>query len=296
MVDSKKAVFKTLLYSDIFDFPLTYKELWRFFIHDSLLRKEEFDATLSLMVQTKIVLKKEGFYCLFDRASLIAKRASMKLYAEKKLHKAKHVAKYIAMIPSVIFVGVSGNVAASNADKLDDIDFFIITKKGTLWITRLFAILVLEILGVRRRRNQQQIADTICVNMLVDEKGIAFSPDRQDLFTAYEVVLLKPLFEKNNSYHKFIKANAWVGKFMPNAIDTKILRYKDIKKKNKLRYLTTQLLFPLEFCAKILQLWLINKHKTTETISDSILAFHPIDYRKLTLRRFSERLKKYEAL
>lgn len=87
-------------------------------------------------------------------------------------------------------------------------------------------------------------------------------------------------------------------KFEPNVLkDIKILRYKDIKKKKKfLNSIIVQLIFPLEYCVKILQLWLINKHKTTEAVSDRLLAFHPIDYRKRTLAELSKRLEAYGAV
>ena len=37
----------------------------------------------------------------------------------------------------------------------------------------------------------------------------------------------------------------------------------------------------------------MKNHRTKELISDSILAFHPIDYRGIILRKYNQRLKRY---
>ena len=317
MDNNKKAVLKTLLYSDIFDFPLTYDELWRFLISDSSIdpfgksqilgrglrinakQSRSIDATIfdnatEDLLQKKIIVRKESFYCLPKRESIIEKRKRQRSYVKKKLVIAKRVSTYLSLIPTISFIGVSGNVAAGNAQKDDDIDFFIVAIKHTIWTTRFFVLVILEILRRRRRRGQKNVSDTICVNMIIDESSFKFSSDRHDLFTAHEIVQLRPLFTRSSIADMHLAVNTWVKKFMPNSIDTKILRYKDIKQGKEFRkFLLIQLIYPFEYCAKMLQLWLINKHRTTETVSDNFIAFHPIDYRKRTLAELSRRLKAY---
>jgi hypothetical protein len=53
------------------------------------------------------------------------------------------------------------------------------------------------------------------------------------------------------------------------------------------------LLFFVEIFAKRFQLWYIKRHITLEKISDKVLAFHPLDYRKVVEQGFSKRLEKY---
>ena len=37
-----------------------------------------------------------------------------------------------------------------------------------------------------------------------------------DLFTAHEIIQLIPIFERDNAYNKFIKANSWINSVFPN--------------------------------------------------------------------------------
>jgi hypothetical protein len=107
-----------------------------------------------------------------------------------------------------------------DADKEDDIDFFIITKKDTLFKTRLLVLLALQLLGLRRKRLEKNPADKICVNFLIDETKLSFSKDKRDIYTAHEILQIKPLFFRDNIYSRFLKANTWVYNFLPNAISS----------------------------------------------------------------------------
>ena len=58
-------------------------------------------------------------------------------YSESKLQIAKRASKLISKVPTVLFVGITGSLAMMNADKDSDIDLIIITKRNTLWTTRM---------------------------------------------------------------------------------------------------------------------------------------------------------------
>jgi len=49
----------------------------------------------------------------------------------------------------------------------------------------------------------------------------------------------------------------------------------------------------VEYICKVVQLWYMKKHRTSEVISDSILRFHPNDARVWIKRKLAARLKKY---
>jgi hypothetical protein len=48
-----------------------------------------------------------------------------------------------------------------------------------------------------------------------------------------------------------------------------------------------------EHVAKGLQQFYMKSHITKETVSSTVLAFHPIDYREKTLKEYKKRIKKY---
>ncbi len=180
-----------------------------------------------------------------------------------------------------------------NADKHDDIDFFVITKKNTLWLTRLLLIFVLKLIGRHRGRLDRKVSNKVCLNMIMEESKLEFGKERQDLYTAHEIVQIVPLFQRESTYSRFISANEWVGKYLANASElTQDKKIWKKKKKTKAAF-NTPLLTALEFFAKKIQYWYIERHKTHETISDKLLAFHPFDYREAVMQAYYKRLKKY---
>ncbi len=141
------------------------------------------------------------------------------------------------------------------------------------------------------------VADTICMNMMVDEKGLRLPAVRHDVFTAHEIVQLRPLFTRGARFDICLRANTWVIKFMPNCFFPRKDHYhKNQRKRAFFHVSVSKFLTLLEPFAKQLQLFIMRSKRTTEVVSDSLLAFHPIDYRKMTLAEFSKRLEAYGAL
>ncbi len=286
----KKAVLQTLIYSDIFDYPLSKEEIWKFLIGKNIDRGF-FEKELKSLGSESTPLgcsHKNNFYYLLGREKIVEKRIKREKISREKLKIAKKVARWLSYIPTTLFVGVSGALALKNSHKDDDIDLFIITSKNTLWITRLAIVVLLMFTGQYRKRTAKDVCDKICLNMLIDETSLQLPLKQQDLYGAHEVIQLMPIFVKDNVHHRFLQANKWAEKFLPQAVR----RIKNRQKKSL--FLIHNSLFILEWLAKQLQLWFINKHKTKEIVSDKFLAFHPFDYRKKILNLYQKRIKKYE--
>lgn len=291
--DIKRAIIQTLLYSDIFAYPLTKEQLWQFLITKKKVSKKSFEETLSKKILAVSV--QNGLYFLKGRDRIFKKRMQRREESKKKLYDAHRIVSFLSFVPTLRFIGVSGALALENAKKDDDIDLFIITQKNSVWLTRLLVLFLLQFLGKRRKRADVHASGKICCNMFISEEKLTFPKDRQDMFTAHEIAQLKPMLDRNNTYKKFIVKNKWVLQFMPNSIDSidsKILRYKDTKKKSP-NILISQYLNIFEVIAKQVQLRYMKGLITKETITDSFLAFHPYDYRSVILKRYNQRLKKY---
>lgn len=294
-----KAIIQTLVYADIFDYPLTKEEIWRFLITDGSLpkvNKEIFFKALETLIPRKdaqVVRYKEWFY-LKGRAEIITVRVRRRRESQRKMTIARSVARFVSLVPAVQLIGVSGALAVENAKVTDDIDLFIISKKGTLWLTRLLILGILQILGKRRRWGEKQVENKVCVNMIMDESSLSLPKKRHDLYTAHEIAQLKVLFERDTIYQRFLKANSWGRKFLPNAffevMDTRLPQERYEKKHT---YLFIEV---LEKIVKKIQCWQIRKHQTREIVSDTLLAFHPLDYKKNTLARYRENLVRYRFL
>jgi len=212
-VELKKAVLSTLAYADIFDYPLKKEEIWRFLLSD--IRYQILDVSKGLK-ELPEVSQKNNFYFLKEREHLVLLRKKRERWSRKKLKIAKQVARCLKLIPTIKMVAVTGALAMENSNENDDIDLLIITSKSRLWLTRLLAVLLVELIAKRRHPADKEVKDKICLNMFLDEGHLEVPKKEQDLFSSHEVCQLKVLWDKNGIYQKFLKANLWSKKFLPN--------------------------------------------------------------------------------
>lgn len=291
------AILTTVAYSDLFAFPLTKTEIWYFLKSNTSISIKDFKQTI-MDIQIPVIRNK-SYYQLEDNDDLLLKRLQRKKTSKQKLAIAKKACLWLSLIPTVYFIGISGSLAFANADAEDDIDLFIITKKNTIWFTRLLSIFFLQILALRRKRNSINAANKICLNMIIDESAIPLPQKRRDVYTAHEIAQLLPVFERKNSYKRFVLANKWTDKLMPNlqgiATRKKIL-LKSISPLHTLISSTLGLSCILigeefmEYISRKVQIQIMNKHRTSEIINDNYLMFHPFDYRHFVIKRFMGRL------
>lgn len=285
--DSKQAIRNTLIYSDIFNYPLTFEQLYTFLISPRSFSKKEIKDIVSTV---QGIEKRNEYYFLPGKEENITVREEREQYSIQKIEKAKKIAQKLIWIPTVTFIGVSGSVAMLNAEKEDDIDFFIITKKHTIWISRLLLLLTLQLHNALRTKNMKRVSDKICLNMIVDEDGMIFSKKFQDLYTAHEIAQLIPLIQKDEIYEKFLQKNKWVANFLPHALTEK-QDFLHISSKGF--SLVLQKILSISFIEAITAFVQKNYMKssiTTETISSSLLAFHPVDHREKTLVEYKKRI------
>ena len=284
------SVLKTLLYSDIFDYPLTKEELWKFLIAKKP-NRDYFDKALKLLENKRKIIPIKGFYCLYGRENIIKIRLKRKIESEKKIQQAKKINYFFRLIPSVKFVGISGSLALKNSNKTDDIDLFVICSRKRIWLTRFIMIIFLKFIGKYRNYDSVDISDKICLNMFVDEDGLILPKEKQNLYNAHEVAQLIPILNKDYIFENFLEANIWIKDFLPNTIRVIEFNKKKIKTKNK-----NSIFYTVELIAKHVQSLSINKRRTTEVISDNFLAFHPFNYQDKIMSIYKERLKKYEII
>lgn len=292
MGNNYKAVLKTLIYSDIFHFPLTRHELWTYLISDKPISQALCDRILVPL--SKFTEQENGYICLKKRRKIIQKRIARQPIVTQKLNLATDAAQILSYIPTIMLIAISGGLAVGSVDATDDIDLFIVTKKNTLWSTRLLILIILELMGIRRKRGSHSAADKICVNMMVDMLQLTIQPEKQDLYSAHEVVQLLPLFERSDTYNAFLNENSWVGSYVANSIKQAQKRKISISLSYVKRLLSV--LLPLfiasERIVRMLQQWYMRSHVTSETILPSVLAFHPTDYRQKILTAYEQKIEK----
>ena len=209
----KKEIISTLAYADIFDYPLKKEEIWRFLLSD--IRYQILDVGKGLK-ELPEVSQKNNFYFLKEREHLVLLRKKRERWSKEKLKIVQKVTNWLKLIPTIKMVAVTGALAMENSNKNDDIDLLIITSKNRLWLTRFLTVILLELVAKRRHPADKEVKDKICLNMFLDEGHLEVPKKEQDLFSSHEVCQLKVLWDKNGIYQKFLKANLWSKKFLPN--------------------------------------------------------------------------------
>jgi len=230
------ASLKALIYADLFDFPLTEEELWRRLICPSKINQQEWKKELTDWVVRKKIGRKEGYYFLPGREGNIAKRQRGEKFWPSKFALAQKAASLLKKIPTVYFIGLTGNLALGTAQADDDIDLMIITAPGALWLTRLWIYLLLVLNNMRwpissKARNKLRLSarcpseksasDKLCLNLFLDGSDLEMEAGNQNLFIAHEIAFIKPLINKKQTYERFLSANQWVREFLPNAFSLK---------------------------------------------------------------------------
>lgn len=283
----EKAILKTLIYADIFDYPLKIWEIHRWLIGKKLSLRQV-DKVLNRLLQNGKCQLKQDYYFLPKKERLVSRRKNRQKQSNKYLIKAKYLSQILKIVPWIKLAGVSGGLAMENAAKFHDIDLFIITNKNRLWVSRLFILILLSLLGQRRKRTKEyHLAGKLCVNTLLEEDSL--EQKNRDIFVAHEVLQMKVLWQRDGIYRKYLEDNLWAFKFLPNWVDSSKVsgRYHVLSMMRfPIIHITLNL---LETWAKKFQLWYMKKPQGMERIEDGALYFHPNDIRSKILKLYRQK-------
>lgn len=286
----EKAILKTLVYADIFDYPLKAWEIQKWLIKKEI-HLHKLEGVLHRLVKQDKIGKYKEFYFLPARKGLVNLRLKRRDFSSFYLQQAVIIGWVFKLVPFVKLVGISGNLAMENSQKYDDIDFFVITAKNRVWISRFLMLGILTILRKRRypHQNSKQAVGRICLNLIIDEDHLA--QNKKDLFTAHEVLQMRVLWERKGIYKRFLEQNEWVFGYLPNWKGDK-KEATDNKKEIEMNYLIKLVIDILEHLAQRIQKRIMRTPKGDEMITEQALYFHPRDYRKSALKAYQMKLEK----
>ena len=144
--------------------------------------------------------------------------------AEDKIKKAEElVKKYLRGFVDVLMVGVTGSVAAGHPKKNDDIDLMIITRKNKLWLTRLRLRWFVYRNGIPHRKyGREEKKDEFCFNFWLDDEALKLSKKRRNLKNAMDLILIKPILNRESIYERFVLENDWAKKWVATGYSRKV--------------------------------------------------------------------------
>lgn len=260
----------SLLYHDIFDYPLRLGELIKW----------QGGKGLSIKGNPSVI-KKNGFYFIEGKEGTIFKRLLRERISLRKLEIARKAGKILRLIPTIKMVAVTGALAMESAGEESDIDLMIVAQKGTLWTTRVLTLIFLDLIGFSRRKyRDKNQKDKLCLNIWLDETSLTWPKKDRNSYTAHEICQVRPLVDKDKTYERFIYSNKWIKDFWPNAIKIVAISSKPITSSQSL----VSILEPL---ARSIQFWHMRGKITREVVTKSRALFHPHDWGKVVLKRLA---------
>jgi len=204
----ENAILRTVLYADVFDFPLTVGEIHHFLIHNEPVSLAHIESTLhNSLFLADVLICEDGYFARADKKDIIPRRLEREIAAEYLWPQSLNYGRWLARLPFVRMVALTGALAMHNAHEGDDLDYLLVTSIGRVWIARLFAVVLVRIVKLRT-------GVIVCPNYVLAEN--ALEQQRQDLFIAHEIAQMVPLFG-HALYHRMRCLNLWADDQLPNA-------------------------------------------------------------------------------
>jgi hypothetical protein len=203
---TERAILKTVLYSSLFDYPLTPDEIAHYLIQARSSKdqvRSSLAAPLWLDGQISCVA---GYVTLRGREDLPARRREREKTSRGLWRKARPFGKILGLLPFVRMVAVTGALAVDNSAERDDVDVFIVTAPGRVWLTR--ALAIVAVYAARFTRT------ILCPNYIVSQEVLAVEP--RTVYVAHEFVQMVPIYGFE-IYRRMRDANPWIRDLLPNA-------------------------------------------------------------------------------
>lgn len=200
------SILSTLLYADVFSYPLTQEEIYARCSLNAV-TIEQLSRELNQLVEEKRLFSLGNFYSVQNNPGLIKKRLKSNQTAERYMGKARFISRCIGAFPYVRAVFLSGSISKGCMDRNSDIDYFIITQPGRLWVTKTLLFVVRKLIPFQFRKKY------FCFNYLIDSSRMEIA--EKNLFTATEIITVIPTYG-GREYLDFYRANQWVRGYYPN--------------------------------------------------------------------------------
>ncbi len=205
-LERERAILRTVLYSDIFDYPLTPGEIAHYLISIRGSAQEVTERLEAPVWLNGQIARVGEFVTIRGRESLVDLRRRRGGESRRLWRRARLFVRMLAYLPFIRMVAVTGALSVNNSLCGDDVDLLIVALPGRVWLGRAFSILVVYA--------ARPFGVMLCPNYVISEAVLELIP--RNLFVARELVQMVPLYGLE-VYRRLRKANRWVEELLPNA-------------------------------------------------------------------------------
>jgi hypothetical protein len=202
------AILETVAYADVFDYAVTVQEIHRYLVACATDLGTVQQVLEEWLLPSGEVENQDGCIFLPGRQALVPLRQRRAHIAQSLWQHAWHYGAWIARLPFVRMVAVTGALAVNNVDDDADIDYLIVTEPERLWLCR---ALVIALVRWAARRGH-----VVCPNYFLSERALVVY--ERNLYTARELAQMVPLAGLP-VYERMRQLNPWVDELLPNAKD-----------------------------------------------------------------------------
>lgn len=205
--EQELAVLRSVVYASLFDYPLEPAQL-----ESSLIGVAADQAAIERWWRESDLLQatieyRDGLYFPAGRSDLVRTRSRREGVSRELLDRDRRIVSFVANLPFVRMVALSGSLAHLNAEDSADLDLFVITAPHRVWSVTVATVVLSKLLGWRKR---------LCMNYVVSEHAMSIAPC--DLFSANQIIHLRPIVG-GDVFTRFLEANPFVKRLYPNFAD-----------------------------------------------------------------------------
>ncbi len=200
-----EACLDCIAYFGIFNFPLKAEEIHLY--NSCMASPEEVHQAMDTLVVGGQVFRHEGYYLTENKPEWIKQRQEGHKRALHLLDRSKIFVRLIASFPFVRAIAISGSLSKFSMGKTPDIDYFIITDPGRLWIARSLLHVFKKLSFITGHQH------FFCMNYFIDTHALALKQRNQ--YVAIELATLLPVYNKT-LIKRLMQENKWIVEFLPN--------------------------------------------------------------------------------
>jgi hypothetical protein len=202
LTSDEKSLLATLYYYDVFQHPLHKNEL-----RNSIENRDTnyIDVVLNNLLKYGLIGQKDDFYFIIGNSQVVEERKNDEQNLDRYLKIAHFMSKIIASCPFVRGVSLSGSISKGRIYKTADIDFFIITEVGKLYISRSLLTFFKKVFLFNSYKY-------FCLNYFVDVDSLGFK--ERNRYAATETITLIPTYN-SQLFDKLLDANEWIKELYP---------------------------------------------------------------------------------
>ena len=261
----------------------------------------EITKALYELRKTGLVFEHENMFGVIDDSDAGKRKEKHAEMSKEKIERLRTPLKWLAVLPFLNAIAITGSVAMNNATKASDLDLLIIVKPGRIWTARILAMIVIQFFG--KRRYGKKITDRICLNYFIAD---SMEAPTQNIASANMLASARPILGKEN-FAAFISRNRWMEEFLYQCRDTEAIAPIQINYPSKTSIVLEKLFGGkfgnwIEYLFKKRQVARINRKLAGKTdtdqliFTDDILMLHyPNPKNKIVMERYQNKMKEIYA-